>query len=415
MQHCIMQATLLGWCLVALAVSTVWAQPRQADVVGVLSGGVVKYRGDFTDDMYGPLMTAGLRYAPLDRLWVEGRFGIGEYRWKVNQSRIAAYPDYFGQGASIGDVYPGTLTTIESLNASRMTTGDLLVHYVLVPDIPASVTLTAGVGVMDFSPSNDEQHSALPNNIARVYDRTVASIILGGGVHIPISWRVGLQFSGEHRFVFSRWLDDVDFNGSDDAISTFSIGFTYRFNDPDPAENPQFTMDCCDDVENCACECDDDMSCNCNDMLDCCSDRLCDCGKCVCCCCCCCGQQGGSGATASTPAAPAPPAPPAPGPATGGGGQVPEPMDVPCPKGQHRECFGPPGYGICVDDEPPRGPEPIRWDLAETLPDGSLLRSTDGKWYRKQVLPSGEVRVTKGNLPFEASECKECKEKAEKR
>lgn len=64
-----------------------------------------------------------------------------------------------------------------------------------------------------------------------------------------------------------------------------------------------------------------------------------------------------------------------------------------------------------MDDGPPMGPERIQWELARTLEDGSLLRETDGKWYRKQIMPDGSTRVTKGLLPFEATDCKECKEK----
>ena len=88
-------------------------------------------------------------------------------------------------------------------------------------------------------------------------------------------------------------------------------------------------------------------------------------------------------------------------------------MSVPCPAGQHRECFGPPGYGICVDDEPPRGPQKIRWDLGRLLEDGSLLRESepDGRWYRREILPDGSERITKGTLPFQATDCKECREK----
>jgi hypothetical protein len=403
-----MRAPIVLTLLCSLLVGVASAQPRRGDVVGAISGGVVKCHGDYSDDMYGPVTTIGLRYLPLSRLWLEGRFSLGEYRWKVNDARIAAAPDYYGPGAQIGDLYPGTLTMIEPVNESRMTSGEFLAHYVLVPDIPASVIVSAGVGVL-----NSEEHSALPNNAASVYDRTVASIILGGGVHIPISHRVGLQISGEHRFVFSKWLDDVDFNGSNDGLTTFTIGLTYRFNERD---NDRWVppVDCCEgyvdnvgDLDECVSDCKCECLCAC----------ICeDCPRSPCCCCCCCGQPAASAAGTGGAAAPAPEpaAEPAPGPPAGGGPK-PEKMDVPCPAGQHRECYGPPGYGICVDDEPPRGPEPIRWDLAEPLPDGSLLRSTAGKWYRKQVMPGGEVRITKGTLPFAASECKECQEKAEKR
>ena len=39
------------------------------------------------------------------------------------------------------------------------------------------------------------------------------------------------------------------------------------------------------------------------------------------------------------------------------------------------------------------------------------LGLADGRWYRKQIMPDGTERITKGSLPFEPSDCKECKEK----
>ncbi len=389
--------------------------------MGTLSGGVVRYYGDFSDDMVGPHAKLGLRFIAMDRLWIGGSIGVGEYRWKVNPTRIAGYPDYFGPNAAIGDLYPGTSTTIEAINESRLTTADLLLHYVLVPDIPASPFITAGVGWASFAPSNSEEHSALPNRLNQQYSLWSFSAVLGGGVVIPISARVGLEFSGDYRWVFSKYLDDVAFNAKNDGISTFSIGLTYRFNNPthcceEPEEDiPAYESTSC--VDNCCDYCNNVSDCCESDCNDCCNH----CCKCCCCCmCCCCGQPtaspAGGGATpgggsGGSMADAAPPKETPPVVAKG----TPEPMDVPCPPGQHRECFGPPGYGICVDDGPPLGPERIRWELAETLADGSLLRSTEGKWYRKQILPDGSTRITKGNLPFESTECKECKEKQEQR
>jgi len=390
-----------------------YAQSRQGDVVGELSGGVLKYQGEMADDMFGPAAFTSIRYAVLDRLWVEGRFGIGEYRWKITDAKIAAYPTYFGQGAQLGNKYPGSLTTIEPENESRATMADLLVSYVLVDDIPSSPFVSAGFGLLNVAPSNSSEHSALPNAEAGLYPRSVIAFIVGGGVHIPISNRVGLLLRGEHRFVMSEFLDDVSFSGKNDALNSFSIGFTYRFNNRDD-EDYQQAEEYCDDEEyemNCD-ECDA-TCCNVRCLGDdhqCCN-RSCCCCSC-CCCCCCCGKGGGlsTGGGQPTPAASQPPAS-AGAPEAENPGPAPEPMDVPCPKGQHRECFGPPGMGICVDNDPPRGPEKIRWDLSRKLEDGSDLRETEGKWYRRQRKSDGKYRITKGLLPFEATECKECKEK----
>lgn len=388
------------------------AQSQQGDVVGSLSGVAVKYQGELSDDSFGPGAILGLRYSAMDRLWIEARFGIGEYRWKITDAKLARYPDYFGAGAQIGDPYPGSPATIEPENESRVTLGDLMVSYVIVDGIPASPFITAGVGVVNFAPSTSELHTQLPNSAAGDYPHTVASLIVGGGVQIPISQRVGILLRGEHRFVFSTYLDDISLNGSNDALSTFSIGLTYRFNEPDTyMEDPSSDLPC--DEDDC---CGDNTEDCCDDVTDCserclggCSEDCCCC--CAHCCCCCCGKAAApavQGPSAGSGTAPVPATTPGPAPASG---PVPEPMEVPCPAGQHRECYGPPGYGICVDDDPPKGPEPILWELARPLDDGSLLREVDGKWYRKQVLPDGTVRISKGLQPFEASECKECKEK----
>ncbi|MBC8125108.1 MAG: outer membrane beta-barrel protein, partial [Candidatus Kapabacteria bacterium] len=338
---------------------TLVAQSHQGDVVGSLSGSVHKYHGEFSDDMFGPGAALSLRYAALDRLWIEARFGLGEYRWKITDAKLARYPEYFGQSAQLGDLYPGSRTAIETENESRLTTADLLVSYVLVDNIPASPFLTVGLGLVNTAPSNSSEHSALPNYERGSYPHSAISVLVGGGVQIPISRRVGLLLRAEHRFVFSEYLDDVAFNGKNDALSSFSIGFTYRFND----SHDQSYQRCCDEmsceercVDNCGDECEsvDDCKQRCLDGLcECCSRDCAHCCPQCCCCCCCCKNQGaaapaagGGGSGGGGDPAPAPPAPPSE--PSSGGGPKPEPMEVPCPVGQHRECFGPPGFGICV-------------------------------------------------------------------
>lgn len=394
------------------------SQVRRGDLVGSVYGGAVKYHGEFSDDMFGPIGGVSLRYAILAPLWIEGRFGLGEYTWKITDAKIARYPEYFGANASPGDKYPGTLTTIESENESRITTADLLLHYVVVRGIRASPYISAGIGLVNIAPSNSSEHSALPNNLAGVYSRSIFSFILGGGVEIPLSQRVGIQFRGEQRFVLSGYLDDVSFNGSNDGVSTFTIGLTYRFNTP---RRQRINCDRpCNSKHHCEAHCE--VPCRDECVMPCslCGHYCHCCHSCHCCCCCCekvselstpavdkgSGGGGGGGGLAKADVPPGPPG--------AGSGPTPEPMDVPCPPKQHRECFGPPGYGICVDDDPPLGPEPIRWDLARGLEDGSELREVDGRWYRRQTMPDGTKRITKGLLPFESSECKECKEKLEK-
>ena len=217
---------------ILLAHHSATAQSYDGEVTGTLSGALHKYSGEFTDDLWGLGGTASLQYTPIARLQIEARFGLGEYRWKVNPSDFERYPTYFGANADYGDFYPGTTTTIEPENESRLTTIDLLVNYIIVDNIPAQPFISAGVGWASFSPSNNEEHDALPNNGAGVYTGSTVSIPVGGGVRIPFLPRVGLILRGEYRFVFSEWLDDVNFEGGNDGITSITAGLTYTFNEP---------------------------------------------------------------------------------------------------------------------------------------------------------------------------------------
>lgn len=220
--------TVLGITLGAP--TSVPAQFRQGEIIGTLFGGVNKYHGEFSDDMFAIATGVGFWYVPVDRLLVEARFGIGEYRWKITDAKIQRFPGYFGPAAVIGDRYPGTLTKIEPENESRVTTVDILASWVIAPGIPASPFITAGVGMVNFAPSNSEEHSALPNALRLVYPRTVVSIPVGGGVNIPLSSALGLVLRAEHRFVFSPYLDDIKADHGNDALTTITLGFSYRFN-----------------------------------------------------------------------------------------------------------------------------------------------------------------------------------------
>ncbi len=226
------------WIVAAMVICGVvtpaMAQMRAGEVTGMIGGGMNKYSGEFTDDIWGANGSISLWYAPMNRLALEARFGLGEIGWKVSPSDLNKYPEYFGAGAEIGDLYPGTLTPIESVNESRLTTIDLMVHYVLVSNIPAVPFISAGVGMVSYAPSTDETHEALPNYAAGVYSGSAFSIPLGGGVRIPFSDRVGMMLRGEYRLVWSKYLDDLSANGANDAVTSVSLGLTYQFTDPAP-------------------------------------------------------------------------------------------------------------------------------------------------------------------------------------
>jgi outer membrane protein OmpA-like peptidoglycan-associated protein/uncharacterized membrane protein YgcG len=295
----IMRVTMVmaAFCM---AVVTAYSQHYAGEVMGTLGGQALKYHGDYTDDLWGLGGTASIHFAPHSRLAIEARFGLAEIRWKVTPSELFANPDYFGQGAQIGDRYPGTATTIEPENESRITTGDLLLQYVLVPDLEAVPFIYAGVGLLSFSPTNSEEHEALPNNTFSVYDRLAASVPVGGGVRIPFSYRVGLQLRAEHRFVFSQWLDDVNTNGANDGLTSFQLGLTYRFtNEPDEEIWVTVVCECCGETwlerpgHPVAHDCLHWHHCDGCGHWHCCKG-VSHCDGC-CCCCCCGGGSGGSG------------------------------------------------------------------------------------------------------------------------
>jgi len=284
--------------LMALSAGSLRAQQWAGEVVGTLSGATHIYHGEYVDDQWGAGTFLSLHYAPLDRLNIEARFGLGDIRWLVSPATLASNPDYFGQGAEYGDPYPGTLTSIERENESRLTTGDLLVNWVLVDGIDAVPFLSAGVGVVNFSPSNAAEHEPLPNNAARIYPTTVFSIPVGGGVRIPFSDRAGIVFRAEHRFVFSDYLDDVATTSGNDGVTSLSIGLTYRFTEP----GPRYPDDCWEEVQCDHCGGTWEEPCGVTIHHHCpfCHHHVgncCGCDDCCgCCCCCCCGGgSGGSG------------------------------------------------------------------------------------------------------------------------
>lgn len=216
-------------CILNLHVS---AQIIPGEVTGTFSGVVHKLHGDFTSTLWGPGAMISLQYAPIRRLGIEARVGLGEIQWNVSPTMMARYPQYYGYHSWFGKLYPRTTTTIDKENESRISTVDLLLNYSLVTDIPAVPFISAGVGMIDFAPSTNDYHEALPNLATGRYTTTAFSIPLGGGFRIPFSYRAALVLRGEYRFVFSKFLDDVAFNNADDGITSVSLGLSYRFTNP---------------------------------------------------------------------------------------------------------------------------------------------------------------------------------------
>lgn len=219
------------------------AQAYRGEVTGMLTAGVNKYNGEFTDDLWGAGGFASIQYAPLKRLHLEARFGLGEIRWKITPTDLAKYPAYFGPRARLGSRYPGTFSTIESESESRVSTVDLMMHWVVVDHLPAIPFISFGLGWINYAPSNAGEHDALPNFSRGVYSGNAISIPLGAGVRIPMSDRVDLVVRGEHRFVFSRYLDDINANGRNDAMSSVTVGLAYQFTQPRHTEHAHLQME----------------------------------------------------------------------------------------------------------------------------------------------------------------------------
>jgi hypothetical protein len=201
-------------------------------VIGVIAGGINKLNGDYTDDVYGPLGSIALQYSPIKQLAIEARVGVGKGRWLVPESALAAHPEYFGDQAFYGDLYPGSQIVIEKENEVRLSTYDLLLRYVLIDDIRAVPFIYAGVSLLNFVPATADAHESLPNGAIDAYSTSAFSVPVGAGVRIPFSDRVGLELRGEYRFAFTEYLDDVNWNVKNDGITSVSVGLTYSFNAP---------------------------------------------------------------------------------------------------------------------------------------------------------------------------------------
>lgn len=317
----------------------VGAQVQTNEVVGVLTGGITKYYGEFNRDMFGIGGQASIQYAPHRRMILETRFGYGTYDWKLAPSDLIAHPEYFGAVARIGWRYPGTATRIQHLNSVDFYSADMMVGYVVVPDIPAAIAVMGGVGLFDWNaqdipkPRNGTSWTSIPS--------AAVSVPVGLMVRIPLLTRVSLVVRGEHRFVLSPWLDGVHFNSHDDGLSTGMVGLSYSFTAPpatlrnrgDLAEE-QFAVPADDgstpcelseacmlnlyaDNEECCLPC-----CGHSDCPPCCC-HTCWCSCCHCCCCCCsCHSDAPAPAPAPQPADPKPEVPPE---ASGPEAPMPEP------------------------------------------------------------------------------------------
>lgn len=235
------------------------AQTRKGDVVASVGYSANFYRGEFVSGRAGDGAMLTLSYNTSDRLWIEGRIGFGAYNWETNAGLVSKYDDYYGNGASFGGNYPGSLTKISSRNESSLTTLDVTFGFVLMQNKSFTPFVSGGFGMVNFSPRTASDRESLPNYERGAYPSSVASIPLGIGVLIPIADQLSLTARYDHRIVFSGYLDDYEVGSSNDGLSALTIGLAYRFNERDNARTAQgkgrYWCEQCStwyDVNNCA-------------------------------------------------------------------------------------------------------------------------------------------------------------------
>lgn len=220
-------ATVAFLILNSLQVSS---QVRDLELGVGIAGGVSKYYGEFTDDSFGAIGEVGLTFSPFRYLNVGFHTMLGQVTWNVTPATLAAYPEYFGAGAELGGFYPGTLATIEKENQTRLSLYDLRVTANIFPDENFVPFVGLGLGIVSFSPTNSEEHTELPNNSRRVYDRWSWTVPAIAGAKVYVSNDVSLDFTGIYRFTFTPWLDDVRTSqGGNDHLASLTMGLTYHF------------------------------------------------------------------------------------------------------------------------------------------------------------------------------------------
>lgn len=200
-----------------------------------LNGGAVKYWGDFTDNQLWFGGDAFLRYNILSNVSVQATVGITQIRYKTDAAAIRSYPDYFGEGAKEGDLYPGTNTKIGDKNAVRVNTYEMYLTYNFFAHEKFVPYLFAGVGLMNFEPKSGDSgfNGPLPNNANNVYSKNQVIVPVGFGYEMYLSDNLVFNGRATLRFTGTDYLDDLspkedkNAGSSNDVFMTFGVGFSY--------------------------------------------------------------------------------------------------------------------------------------------------------------------------------------------
>jgi outer membrane protein OmpA-like peptidoglycan-associated protein len=185
------------------------AQIRTGTIGLGITGGVSKYYGEFTDDLFSIAGEGVVSYTPIKHLTVGLGISLSDLEWRITSAKLARYPEYFGPNAQIGDLYPGTLATIEPRNATRASAYELLFAVNLLPDEVIVPFVGAGAGLLSWSPTNAREHTALPNNSNAVYERLIGVFPVFAGFHWFLTDDISLNGRATYRFTLTPFLDDV--------------------------------------------------------------------------------------------------------------------------------------------------------------------------------------------------------------
>lgn len=220
--------------LVTMLLLFLMAAPSAAQVSGgQLSFGVdaggVKYWGEFTDNQFWLAGDAFVRYNIIPELSVHAMATLGQARYKVDDFVINDYPAYFGEGNSLGDLYPRTTDTpIEEKNAVRFSAYDLVLSYNIFPEQRFAPFLFGGVGILEWHPATIYKNEPLPNNANEVYEGNGLSIPFGFGFESYLTSNLVFNGRATMRLTQTDYFDDVKSEGSsDDALLTFGLGLSY--------------------------------------------------------------------------------------------------------------------------------------------------------------------------------------------
>ena len=235
------KALTIKLSLLALIVSFILLpqMARSQSEAGRLSfgfnGGGVKYWGEFTDNQFWLAGDLFFRYNLFSQVSINASWGLGQMRWKTDAIAIAKYPDYFGQNAKQGDKYPGSTSSIQEKNQTRLTTYELTVSWNLFPSQYFVPYIFGGVGILDFEPrSGDTGYDGpLPNNAKGTYKKNIMDIPFGFGYEMYITDNLVFNGRATLRLTSTDYLDDLSpkedpkADAANDMFMTFGVGFSY--------------------------------------------------------------------------------------------------------------------------------------------------------------------------------------------